>query len=131
MAQGLASRSFPGCEVSSAGLMAFASPASPNAVEALARRGLDIGAHVSRMVTQQMLIDADIVLALADDHKDALARNYPDMGEKIFTLGEFAGEDVSVEDPFGGDLEVYIECADTIASLIEKSAKRIRSDGGE
>jgi protein-tyrosine phosphatase len=72
--------------VSSAGTAGWeGSGAVSGSVEAAAERGHDIGDHVARMLTPAMVGDADLVLCMAAEHRDA-TRSIA--SERAFTLKE-------------------------------------------
>lgn len=104
----------------SAGL--FTAPGAeptPNAVKAVAG-DVDISEHRSRAVSPKFIDAADVVIGMTMDHKNVLLRQYPFDKDKIFTLGEWAGTNEEVEDPFGQDQSVYDACAAQIKQLLEK-----------
>lgn len=75
--------------VDSAGTQGWeGSPAQPGSVAAAAERGIDITGHVARLLTPQMLGDADLVLAMAGEHSDGAGRMDPEARARIFTLKE-------------------------------------------
>ena len=101
----------------SAGLLAQeGQPASENAIKAMAERGIDISSHRSKLLTFEMAQNADLIIPMTAAHKTALqsAGIAPD---KILMIGE-------VPDPYGGDLDRYRACADSLANLIEKQWKQ-------
>jgi protein-tyrosine phosphatase len=72
--------------VSSAGTAGWeGSGAVGGSVEAAAERGHDIGDHVARMLTPAMVGDADLVLCMAAEHRDAIRSI---ASERAFTLKE-------------------------------------------
>lgn len=89
--------------------------AEKNAIDAVSRWGIDLSSHVPRQTTQEMLDCADIVLTMTMNHKWTLLDD-----EKVFTLKELVGESGDVADPYGGDIEIYENCADELKRLIEK-----------
>jgi protein-tyrosine phosphatase len=76
--------------VSSAGTAGWeGSGAVGGSVEAAAERGYDIGDHVARMLTPAMVGDADLVLCMAAEHRDAIRSVASDgAGARAFTLKE-------------------------------------------
>jgi protein-tyrosine-phosphatase len=99
--------------VSSAGIYAFpGDKASSEAVEAMREYGIDIKDHCARRTIREDIDAADIILAMTRSHKQAVIMLNPSAAGKVFTLGEYAGtEGPDIEDPFGGDAQVYRECA--------------------
>ncbi|MDR1640033.1 MAG: low molecular weight protein arginine phosphatase [Clostridiales bacterium] len=124
IAQGLS----PEVQAASAGLGAFeGEPASGNAVKAMSKRSFSISDHSARLVSRLEVESAYIVLAMTRSHKRALIEMFPDQAEKIFSLGEYAGEDADVGDPYGGDLKAYEKCAAQLEELIRKALERALS----
>lgn len=75
--------------VSSAGTTGWeGSPAMPESVEAAADRGLDISAHTARHLLPEHVGAADLVLGMAAEHREAVARAVPDAAPRTFTLKE-------------------------------------------
>lgn len=74
--------------VSSAGLYEGGAPATDHGVAAMAERGLDLRGHVSRQVDPLLLVDADLVIAMAREHVREAAVLHPGALAKTFTLKE-------------------------------------------
>jgi Protein-tyrosine-phosphatase len=76
-------------EVSSAGTQGWEGrPAMPESVAAAAERGVEISGHVARELTGAMVEHATLVVTMAREHGDELARFGADAGRKAFTLKE-------------------------------------------
>jgi len=76
-------------EVTSSGTMDLAgSAATPEAVEAARELGSDIAGHRARQVTIPMASQADLLLCMATDHREALASSAPGLAERAFTMKE-------------------------------------------
>ena len=105
-----------GCEdavrVISAGVAAGqGSGASPQAVEVMGRRGLDLTGHSSRALDDQVMRVADLVLTMTRGHRAAILAAWPDMQDRVHTLRRDGGD---ISDPVGMPVEVYASCADQI-----------------
>src|SRR6476646_5072325 len=105
--------------VISAGLGAMeGQPPSPYAVQAVKELGIDISAQRSRMLTSQMVDEADLILGMTHSHLDTVMMLYPHAAEKVFLLREFddalAIFEKDISDPIGGSFDVYLECRDQI-----------------
>lgn len=87
--------------------------------------GLDISSHRPSQLTQQMLERSDIVLCLAENHRQLILGAYPRFESKVFLLKHFRQnhpvENPSVDDPIGRPLAHYEHCY----SEIEEEVKRI------
>ena len=74
--------------VSSAGTWGVeGSPPTPEAVSAAQERGIDIAAHRARRLALVPAVDADLVIAMAGEHRDIL-RDEIGVDERAFTLKE-------------------------------------------
>lgn len=123
----LAERGSEGLAVSSAGTGAWdGAPASEGAYLVALERGLDLSSHRARLLTRELVEQADLVLTMARHHR---ARVDELGGEgHVFVLGEYAGrqgDEAEVRDPFGGDLEVYRETCSELEALIAAAVDRI------
>ena len=87
--------------VSSAGTMGWeGSSADPHSVEAAAERGVDISDHRARMLRPPDVLEADLVLAMAREHQEALRALSP---AKTFTLKELVRLLETLPAPEAGD----------------------------
>lgn len=113
MAEAICRARRPDWIVSSAGISVYAPlPASQAAQEAVRRYGGDLAGHLSRQVTEAMLSRADVVVPMTSGHAQYLRESFPAHAGKLRSAGEVA-------DPFGGDLDDYIRCADQISRLVD------------
>ncbi|MCL2168816.1 MAG: low molecular weight protein arginine phosphatase [Defluviitaleaceae bacterium] len=108
--------------VASCGVAAFGGgPASKYALEVVdGEYGLCLKAHKSQMACEDVLDGAVAVVAMTSSHKARVVGAIPALSEKIHTLLEMAGDEGDVDDPFGGNIDVYKSCAAQIKSYIEK-----------
>ena len=88
--------------------------ATPTAVVAMNERGLNLSAHLSKPVTNELLNDHDIVLVMERRHQETLKNQYPQFADRVFLMGEMAGINNEVDDPIGKPLERYRETAENI-----------------
>jgi len=107
-------------QVQSAGV--FAQPngkASENAREAIKDYNLSLGSHRSQPLTQELINRSFIILGMTASHIDQLSYQFDSLPEKLFRFREWT-EDTQKDiiDPFGCNLGVYKECAQTIKEAI-------------
>jgi protein-tyrosine phosphatase len=65
-------------------------PATPNAILAAREMGLEIEGHRARPLADRLVREADLVLALAREHRDEILYLVPEAASKTFTLKELA-----------------------------------------
>ena len=100
-------------------------PASPYAIQVMARRGIDISGHRAHSLTQADVEEADLILVMASEHAEVIETLLPQYKLKIHLLSEMAGRHYDIPDPGGGPLYEYLECADELEDLIERSYLQI------
>ncbi|MDE0358543.1 MAG: Sua5/YciO/YrdC/YwlC family protein [Gammaproteobacteria bacterium] len=119
-------RGLRGIRVRSAGTMAYeGSPASAGARTAVGDRGLELDHHAARLLGEDELEWADLVLAMSPSHLAAVealgqGRCYAEV------ITAFAG-DVSggVRDPFGGSDDHYRDTCAQLERLVEAVLDRL------
>ena len=98
--------------VASCGLAAApGDPASSHSVKAMARIGLDIAAHRSRLLSPADLDRSLVVFGMTGSHLDALAHRFDRLPETVLLLRD-------VPDPFGGDFREYEDCRDSMVEAM-------------
>jgi RpiB/LacA/LacB family sugar-phosphate isomerase len=122
MAEGLfrhATRGRTDCRVVSAGVGALeGQPPSSHAVRALKELGIDISHLRSRMLTSELVDEADYIFGMTHSHVDSVNLLFPQAAEKTFLLREFDETldefEKDISDPIGGSYETYAYCRDQI-----------------
>lgn len=74
--------------VGSAGLMQGGMPATPNAVNVMAERGIDIRNHVSCQITPDIARSSNLLLGMAREHVREACVSYGALLQRSFTLKE-------------------------------------------
>ncbi|MGO8699613.1 MAG: ribose 5-phosphate isomerase B [Limisphaerales bacterium] len=122
MAEGLfryATQGRTDCRAISAGVGAMeGQPPSPHAVRALKDLGIDISHQRSRMLTADLVEQADYIFGMTHSHVDSVNLLFPQAAEKTFLLREFDETldefEKDISDPIGGSFETYAYCRDQI-----------------
>lgn len=118
--------------VESAGTLGIeGQPATPLAIAVADELGVDLRDHVSTGLSRERLEEADLILVMAPEHRDYIRRFYPEVLDNVFLLRQFDRDpdDVAnavIEDPIGGDLEVYRACISLIHEELQRVLPRIR-----
>ncbi len=118
----IASDNDMGMAIESAGIMAAeGDAASENAVAVMRDYGIDIAEHKSYQLRERDVEEADLILTMTYGQKMMISQLAP---EKVFTLGEFSGNDADISDPYGGDFEEYRETAEEIYDMMVDAAEK-------
>jgi len=126
----VAARRLDGITVSSAGTGAWdGAPASEGAYLIGLENDLDLSAHRARLLTRDLLGQADLVLTMSRHHRARVQELNP--AARAFLLAEYAGRTGGadeVPDPFGGDLETYRQTYADLDELIHVAAGRLTAE---
>src|SRR5437773_3130160 len=122
MAEGILRQALEGrgdYHVISAGLGAMeGQPPSPYAVQAVRELGIDISNQRSRMLTPDLVQQAEYIFGMTHSHIDTVILLYPHAAEKTFLLREFDETldlfEKDISDPIGGSYDIYLNCRDQI-----------------
>lgn len=107
-----------GVIVMSAGLAAMnGGGPSPQAIEVMRAKGIDLTSHASQPLTDQMIRQADMLLVMTRNHRQAILSEYPEMSDRVLLLSP---DQRDVSDPFGGPVEMYQQCADQIEGYLRR-----------
>ena len=107
-----------GYVVLSAGMAAMTGmPAANNAVEVVRARGGSLQSHASRQVTEELIRHADHIIAMTNDHLNALLDHAPEAAPRTRLLHPEGGD---VADPVGADRETYQRTAREIEQYLER-----------
>lgn len=123
----IAERGIPGMQVSSAGTSAWPdAPASDGSLLVAMEHGVDLGEHRARVLSAELVRSADLILVMGAHHLDRVEA----LGGagKSFLLTDFAADSRdarAVNDPFGGDLDVYRSTFDELEQEVSRVLDRI------
>ena len=109
--------------VASAGIAAIPGcRPSSEAVEVMKQYELDISAHESQPLTDKLARHADVILTMTENHRRALVGRWPETASRTLPIRPDGGD---IDDPIGGSVGVYRQCADQIASALKARLEEI------
>ena len=109
--------------IESAGIFAKdGEPASNEAIIAMKKYDIDLLGHHAQSINTELIEKSDLILVMTAAHKLVLESAAKD---KVFTLSEYAGIGEDIEDPYGGDISEYEECAEKLYRALEKVADKL------
>lgn len=113
--------------VASAGLSAVTgAPASPEAIELVGRRGIDLNAHQSQPLTDALLDQADRIFAMTRGHLQMILEYRLDVAPRAELLSREGGD---IPDPIGGTFADYQACEREIERHLRAIVDQIESSG--
>jgi protein-tyrosine-phosphatase len=99
-------------------------PAHEFTLKVCAENNIDVRKHLSQHLNQHLVEQADVIIALAMDHKYYIEKKYPDYADKVVLLKQWHHRKKiplpSVADPMGYPLEAYREAFKEIRKEIKR-----------
>jgi protein-tyrosine-phosphatase len=124
----LEARGLDRVKVASAGLTADGTSATTaSALAALGRMGVKARSRRSRLLAEDDLARADLVLTMTDLQKQQIVLEHPWALAKTFVMPEFSGSRrPEISDPIGGSEREYLDCALALRAEARKMVPGIR-----
>ena len=110
-----------GIEVRSAGTAGGGGGASQQAVEVMARRGIDLSNHASARLDAEMIRQADYIFTMTRFHADSIIQMVPSAGDRV---GLLLG-DTNIDDPVGGSVDDYERCAGMVEEGLQARLQEV------
>lgn len=130
MARALYEKMFPdsGIEVMARGLVvSFSEPLNQKTEAVMAGNGLETDDFRSEELSDKDITDETLILTMnAKQRSDVISEFEVANDDNTFVLSEFAGEELEIMDPYGGNLQVYGICLEALGQTIEKLPDRIK-----
>lgn len=117
-----------GIDVRSAG--AACSPgdsATPEAIAALQRYGIDLRSHHATPLTADLVDWADLILPMSNGHRRAILNLRPEARDRTHLIREYSGSGGAVDDPYGQSQAVYDACADDLLQIVRAVVVQLRA----
>ena len=106
-----------GVMVMSAGIAAMmGGRASPEAVQVMTGRGIDLRYHETQPLGEPLVRHADVIYTMTQSHRQAIVAQWPGAAERTVML---CADGSDITDPIGGPLERYGRCADQIEAELK------------
>lgn len=117
-------------EVSSAGTAGWdGSGAMEESIRSAEERGVDIRAHQARKLHGAMLEDAELIVCMAAEHREAIVGAMPDLETKTFTIKELVR--LLERSPVAGSLKARVAAAAAARNGSSPKAEDVRDPLGE
>jgi protein-tyrosine phosphatase len=76
-------------------------PATSDALQLAQAAGLDLKNHLSKIVTSEILSNADLIVVMEMGHKEAIIHEFPKSAQRVHLLSDLVrGVDYNIPDPY-------------------------------
>ena len=118
-------------EVLARGLVvSFPEPMNQKAEAVLISNGINMGGFTSVQLSEEDITEDTLILTMEAEQRDKIISRFENANEnQVFVLTEFVGDELEILDPYGGTLQSYGLCYETLRKTIKKLVKIL--NGGE
>ncbi len=105
---------------------------TPNARSALDEVGIYANEHRARQVGEEMLEEADLVLAMGPRHVATLRRRFGDLSERVYALPQYAlgaPPEEGIPDPYGQTMTAFRASVRQLLEYTEALVGRLEREG--
>ena len=101
-------------------------PVVPEVIKTMSKRGIDVSGHRSRIITKEIIDEADLILTMERHHKEAIYADFPHKKMNLYLISELFGKKYNIEDPIHKPIEAFEETADILTRLIQNNLEKIK-----
>lgn len=112
-------------EVLARGLVvSFPEPMNGKAEAVLISNGIILENFTSKELSQEDITENTLVLTMEKKHREKVLANFKNTNvENVYVLTDFVGDELEILDPYGGNLQSYGLCYETLRKSIKKLVK--------
>lgn len=109
-------------EVLARGLVVlFPEPLNQKAEAVMISNGLPTEGYMSAPLTAEDITEDTLILTMEDSHRQKVLEIFAFVNaEQVQTLNEFVGDELEMVNPYGGSLQMYGLCYETLLATIRK-----------
>lgn len=127
MAMGILKDLMPeeGIEVLARGLVvSFPEPLNGKAEAVLISNGISISSFASKQLENEEITERTLIFTMEEKQRRKIIAQYENASEEsVFVLTNFVGDELEIIDPYGGPLQAYGLCYETLRKSIKKLVK--------
>lgn len=114
-------------EVLARGLVvSFPEPMNGKVEAVLISNGITLENFTSKQLKNEEITENTLVFTMEKGQRDKVLSNYENANaENVFVLTDFVGDELEILDPYGGTLQSYGLCYETLRKSIKKLVSKI------
>ena len=114
-----------GVEILARGLVvSFPEPMNGKAEAVLISNGITLENFTSKQLENEEITEHTLILTMEKGHREKVLSHYKNASaERVHVLTDFVGDELEIIDPYGGSLQSYGLCYETLRKSIKKLVK--------
>ena len=102
----------------------FPEPMNQKAEAVLISNGINTEGFTSKQLDIEEVTENTIIMTMESSDRDKVLELYPEINpEQVYVLSEFVGDELEILDPYGGALQNYGLCYESLRMTIKKLVK--------
>ena len=117
-------------EVESRGLVVlFPEPVNQKAEAVLISNGVSTEGMVSTQLEESDITETTMVFTMESSQRERIIESFADIDpEQVFVLSQYVGDELEILDPYGGTLQSYGLCYESLRATLKKLVKRLNAN---
>ncbi len=104
----------------------FPEPINQKVEAVLISNGISVEHHMSVQLSREDFSEDTLLLVMEETQRDKILEEYPDVNpEDVQVLTAFVGDELEIIDPYGGPLQAYGVCYETLNKSIKKLVDKL------
>ena len=117
-------------EIEARGLVVqFPEPVNQKAEAVLISNGISTEGMVSTQLEESDITESTMVFTMESSQRERIIESFADIDpEQVFVLSQYVGDELEILDPYGGTLQSYGLCYESLRATLKKLVKRLNAN---
>ena len=110
----------------------FPEPLNQKAEAVMISNGIMLEDYTSTELTNDDITENTLVLVMEQAHRKKVLENFENASEEnVYVLTDYVGDESEIMNPYGGTLQSYGLCYETLRQTIKKLVQKLNGNEGE
>ena len=107
----------------------FPEPLNQKAEAVLISNGISTEGMVSTQLEESDITETTMVFTMESSQRERIIESFADIDpEQVFVLSQYVGDELEILDPYGGTLQSYGLCYESLRATLKKLVKRLNAN---
>ena len=108
----------------------FPEPLNQKAEAVLISNGISTEGMVSTQLKESDITESTMVFTMESSQRERIIESFVDIDpEQVFVLSQYVGDELEILDPYGGTLQSYGLCYESLRATIKKLVRLLNANG--
>ena len=107
----------------------FPEPVNQKAEAVLISNGISTEGMVSTQLEESDITESTMVFTMESSQRERIIESFADIDpEQVFVLSQYVGDELEILDPYGGTLQSYGLCYESLRATLKKLVKLLNAN---